>query len=77
MACELRIAAGGLGTVAPLLTLLRRASALLPRLADLTLCRSIQLLVLLARGDAAKDLEIPGAARPAHRAPPTELTTSV
>ena len=31
---------------------------MLPRLAYLTLCRSIQLLVLLARGDAAKDLEI-------------------
>jgi putative transposase len=30
----------------------------LPRLAYLTLCRSIQLLVLLAHGDAAKDLEI-------------------
>jgi hypothetical protein len=30
----------------------------LPRLAYLTLCRSIQLLVLLARGDAAKDLEL-------------------
>jgi hypothetical protein len=30
----------------------------LPRLACLTLCRSIQLLALLARGDAAKDLEI-------------------
>jgi putative transposase len=30
----------------------------LPRLAYLTLCRSIQLLALLARGDAAKDLEI-------------------
>jgi hypothetical protein len=30
----------------------------LPRLAYLTLCRSIQLLTLLARGDAAKDLEI-------------------
>jgi putative transposase len=30
----------------------------LPRLAYLTLCRSIQLLVLLARGDAAKELEI-------------------
>jgi putative transposase len=30
----------------------------LPRLASLTLCRSIQLLALLARGDAAKDLEI-------------------
>jgi hypothetical protein len=31
---------------------------MLPKLAYLTLCRSIQLLVLLARGDAAKDLEI-------------------
>jgi len=31
---------------------------LLPRLAYLTLCRSIQLLALLARGDAAKDLEL-------------------
>jgi putative transposase len=30
----------------------------LPRLAYLTLCRSIQLLALLTRGDAAKDLEI-------------------
>jgi putative transposase len=30
----------------------------LPRLAYLTLCRSIQLLSQLARGDAAKDLEI-------------------
>jgi len=30
----------------------------LPRLAYLTLCRSIQLLVLLARGDATKDREI-------------------
>ena len=31
---------------------------MLPRLAYLSLCRSIQLLVQLARGDAAKDLEI-------------------
>jgi hypothetical protein len=30
---------------------------MLSKLAYLTLCRSIQLLVLLARGDAAKDLE--------------------
>jgi putative transposase len=30
----------------------------LPRLAYLALCRSIQLLALLARGDAAKDLEL-------------------
>jgi hypothetical protein len=52
------MAVGGLGTVAPLLTLLRRLPALLPRLVYLMLCRSIQLLALLARGDAAKDLEI-------------------
>jgi putative transposase len=31
---------------------------MLSRLAYLTLCRSIQLLMLLARGDRAKDLEI-------------------
>ena len=31
---------------------------MLPKLAYLTLCRSMQLLVLLARGAAAKDLEI-------------------
>jgi putative transposase len=31
---------------------------MLPRLASLTLCRSIQLLALLGRGDASKDLEI-------------------
>jgi putative transposase len=31
---------------------------MLPKLGYLTLCRSIQLLVLLARGEAAKDLEI-------------------
>jgi len=31
---------------------------MLSKLADLTLCRSIQLLVLLARGDAAKDMEL-------------------
>jgi putative transposase len=30
----------------------------LSRLAYLAVCRSVQLLVLLARGDAAKDLEI-------------------
>jgi putative transposase len=30
----------------------------LPRLVYLTLCRSLQLLALLARGDAAKELEI-------------------
>jgi hypothetical protein len=37
---------------------LRRLPCELPPRACLTLCRSIQLLALLARGDAAKDLEI-------------------
>src|SRR5215216_6779072 len=32
---------------------------MLSKLAYVALCRSIQLLVLLARGDAAKDLELP------------------
>jgi hypothetical protein len=31
---------------------------MLPRLVYLTLCRSIQLLALFARGDASKDLEL-------------------
>ena len=31
---------------------------MLPTLVYLTLCRSIQLLAMVARGDAAKDLEI-------------------
>jgi putative transposase len=43
--------------VAPSLTG-SEARYVLSRFAYLTLCRSIQLLVLLARGDAAKDLEI-------------------
>lgn len=34
---------------------------MLPKLAYFTLCRSIQLLALLTRGDAAKDLELRGA----------------
>jgi putative transposase len=34
------------------------AIRVLARIAYLTLCRSIQLLALLARGDAAKDLEL-------------------
>ena len=34
---------------------------MLPKLAYFTLCRSIQLLALLTRGDAAKDLELGGA----------------
>jgi hypothetical protein len=40
----------------------------------LTLCRSIQLLRLMARGDAAKDLD-PGAPPPAHRPGPPDPTT--
>jgi putative transposase len=43
--------------VAPPLTS-SEARCVLSKFAYLTLCRSIQLLVLLARGDAAKDLEI-------------------
>jgi len=35
-----------------------KADRVLSKLADVALCRSIQLLVPLARGDAAKDLEI-------------------
>jgi hypothetical protein len=34
------------------------ATWVLSKLASLTLCRSIQLLALLAHGDAAKELEI-------------------
>jgi putative transposase len=36
----------------------RKVTLMLSKLAYLTLCRSIQVLMLLARGDAAKDLEI-------------------
>jgi putative transposase len=43
--------------VTPPLTI-SEATWMLSKLAYLTLCRSIQLLVLLARGEAAKDLEI-------------------
>jgi hypothetical protein len=43
--------------VTPPLTV-SEATWVLSKLAYLTLCRSIQLLVLLARGEAAKDLEI-------------------
>jgi putative transposase len=48
----------GSGIVRPVLSDLRKAILVLRRFAYLTLCRSVQLLVLLARGDAAKDLEI-------------------
>jgi hypothetical protein len=43
--------------VAPPLTS-SEARCVLSKFAYVTLCRSIQLLVLLARGDAAKNLEI-------------------
>jgi putative transposase len=56
-ACELRVCMP-LGYCPPALLPLRRLLCVLPRPAYLTLCRSIQLLALLARGDAAKDLEI-------------------
>jgi hypothetical protein len=65
-------AAGRLGTVAPFLNLLRRPSALLPRLAYLTLCRSIQLLALLAHDDAAKDAGDPRPAPPTRCAAPPD-----
>ena len=48
---------GGPGTVTLPLPH-RRGHLVLSKLAYLMLCRSIQLLVLLARGDAANDLEI-------------------
>jgi hypothetical protein len=57
-ACELRIRVL-VGYRPPTLTAAAsEATCVLPRLAYLTLCRSIQLLALLIRGDAAKDLEI-------------------
>ena len=48
----------GVGTVTLPSSRCGGRSQLLPTLAYLTLCRSIQLWVLLARGEAAKDLEI-------------------
>jgi hypothetical protein len=67
--CRTRVRYGG-----RLYSRLRRPSWMLSRLAYLTLCRSIQLLALLARGDAAKDLEI-RSAPPAGRAAPPYPTT--
>ena len=57
MASELAVCLPWRGSVAPHLTV-SEATWMLSKLAYLTLCRSIQLLVLLARGEAAKDLEI-------------------
>src|SRR5215208_3774826 len=48
----------GVGTVTLPSSRCGGRSQVLPKLAYLTLCRSIQLLAMLARGDAAKDLEI-------------------
>ncbi len=48
---------------------------MLSKLAYLTLCRSIQVLALLARGDAAKDLELLVLTSPTHRAPPPSPTS--
>jgi putative transposase len=57
MACELPVRSPRRGRVTPPLTV-SEATWVLSKLAYLTLCRSIQLLMLLARGEAAKDLEI-------------------
>jgi hypothetical protein len=51
------VPAGPCGSVAPPLTG-SEVRCVLSKFAYRTLCRSVQLLVLLARGDAAKDLEI-------------------
>ena len=56
-ACELAVRTVWRGSVPSPLTA-SEVRCVLSNLAYLTLCRSIQLLVLLARGDAAKDLEI-------------------
>src|SRR5512132_1523127 len=48
----------GVGTVTLPSSRCGGRSQVLPTLAYLTLCRSIQLLAMVARGDAAKELEI-------------------
>jgi hypothetical protein len=57
VACELEVRSS-LGFGALILFVHGEADLMLPKLAYLTLCRSIQLLALLGRGDASKDLEI-------------------
>jgi putative transposase len=57
-ACELQVRSAARVSSHVSATPLRRPSWVLPRLAYLTLCRSMQLLALLARRDAAKELEI-------------------
>jgi hypothetical protein len=54
----LRVRSTRVGTVTLPSSRCGGCSQVLPRLVSLTLCRSIQLLTLLVRGDAAKDLEI-------------------
>jgi len=57
-ACVLRVRSSpGFGTVTPL-SPHDRGDLVLPKRAYLTLCRSIQLLMFAARGDATKDLEL-------------------
>jgi putative transposase len=56
MAVSCRFVTARLGRV--LLPSHDQGHLMLPKLAYLTLCRSMRLLALLARGDAAKDLEI-------------------
>jgi putative transposase len=58
VALELRVRNRWLGMVTSLLPCLGGQPLRALELAYLTLCRSLQLLVLFARGDAAKDLEI-------------------
>jgi hypothetical protein len=59
VACELEVRVrSSLGFGALTLFVYVEAHLMLPKLAYLTLCRSIQLLALLGRGDASKDLEI-------------------
>jgi hypothetical protein len=59
VAYELRIRIDrSLGTVTLLPHPRHRGHQVLPKLVYFTLCRSIQLLALLGRSDAAKDLEI-------------------
>jgi putative transposase len=57
VACELEVRSS-LGFGALILFVYAEAHLMLPKLAYLTLCRSVQLLALLGRGDASKDLEI-------------------
>jgi hypothetical protein len=57
VACELEVRSS-LGFGALTIFVHGEAHLMLPKLAYLTLCRSIQLLALLGRGDASKDLEI-------------------